>query len=346
MLRAETSATSLLCDGTAVIVVADVTQLFGIDGVARRAVLGGDSPVVLSAEDRTFRYVNRDGYLVARSLEDGAERWSCAAPIGGAASYGVHLSKGTATLIGGSRIDVDPEAEAYLPEFALEWMDPGADPEVLRGDILADAGRSPKLLATVDGELLGASDGTSVVITLDGYILHLKMDLSVERVRTARFTPRAISMGAQGRAYLVVDTPDGAALWMLNALGERVFTAPLPDATSVPPTITADHRIFVTTDAEILAFSPVGRLLWRVASPTKPPRASATADGWLLVSLGEELRAFDAEGRSAVLSYSVGRPFVTAPVITTHGEILVATTETLVCLSYEALTYAAGYQPA
>lgn len=337
-LRDGASATGVLCDGQAVLVVAPVLQLYGIDGALRRSVLGGESSVTLSPADATFRYVNKDGYLVARALADGSERWSCAAPVGGVASYGLHIQHGTATLLGGSRVDENPESEVFQPEFALVWIDPGERPEVLRGGILGEARRSRTLLGFVEGELLGASDGRGVVVTLEGRVLHLGMDLEVQRVRTGAFTPRAISLGASGRAYLVVETPDGPALWMLNALGERVFAAPLPASTTIPPIVAADHRVFVTTDAELLAFDPMGALLWRVASPQRPPRASVTGDGWLLASLGEELRVFDGAGRSAVLSYSPGAPFVTAPVLTLDGEILVATTNALVCLTYEQLT--------
>jgi outer membrane protein assembly factor BamB len=345
-LREGTEAQAVLYSGDAVLVLASIWQLFGVDGAARRSGLSGLSPVVISPTDDTFRWVSADGTLVARALQTGEERWSCGAPLGDGGAYPVHAVGGTASLLAGAERDTDPEAEDFVPAFAVQWIDPTERPVVSRGGLLKNAVRTAALTGPSMGDLVGATDGAHVFVAFEGLALRLDMALEVTKASSFAAKPRAVSMGDAGRVYLVVSTPGGAALWLINAQGERVFAAALPRDTRVPPIVTPDHRVFVTTDDEVLAFSPEGRPLWRVSSPLRPPRASVTADGWLLVSLGEELRAFDAEGRSAVLSYSVGRPFVTAPVITAHGEILVATTETLVCLSYEALTFAAGYRPA
>lgn len=337
-LREGSAPTGLLCDADTVLVLGPFLQLYGIDGTPRRVALGGQSAAVLSPIDGTYRYVNRDGFLVARALQDGSERWSCGAPVGGRALYGLHLVHGTASLLGGVHIDENPEHEVSVPHFALEWIDPGEEPEILRGGVLGNARRSHALQGEIDGELLGVTDGQTVVVALEGHLLHLGMDLAVQQVHTGDFTPRAISMGDRGRAYLVVTTADGPALWLINARGERVFSTALPASTTVPPVVAPDHRVFVCTDQEVLAFDPLGALLWRVSSPGGAPRLAVTADGWLLASMGEELRVFDAVGRNAALSVSVGDPFVTAPVLTLTGEILVATQRSLVCLSYEQLT--------
>jgi PQQ-like domain len=340
------AAHSVMWSGDRVLVQARLWQLFSLlDGRALRAGLGGPSPVAICSEEGTFRFVSSDGTLDAYRLSDGEGLWSCGAPAGDGGPHPVLANVGRATFLAGFERRVNPEAESFSPEFVAQWIDPTAAPDISPGGILRNARRSPALVGPAKGEFLGAADARGVTLTQDDLILSLSLDQQVTYARASRFSPRSVSRGGAGRSYLVVDTPDGAALWMINAQGERVFARPLPKSSRVPPIVAADHRVFVSTDDELLAFDPEGRPLWRVSSPLAP-RAVVTADGWLLVSLGEELRAFDAEGRSAVLSYSVGRPFVTAPVITAHGEILVATTETLVCLSYEELTFAAGYRPA
>ncbi|MDO9018257.1 MAG: PQQ-binding-like beta-propeller repeat protein [Deltaproteobacteria bacterium] len=336
-LRDGTTATGLLYVEDAVLVQAAIWQLFDLEGTPRRAGLGGPSAITLSPSDMTFRFVNSDGLLVAHSLSDGEPLWSCGAPIGTNGPYGVHALVGTATLLAGNERDVNPEALEFTPEFSAQWIDATSKPEVSRGGLLRNAKRSAALTGPARGDLFGATDGRQVVLAFEDHVLHLDMELAVRRLSTAPFAPRAISLGDAGRAYLVVTTPDGHALWMLNAEGERVFAAPLPAPTKVPPILAADHRVFVTTDAEILAFSPTGELRWRFASPDGAPRASVTADGWLLASTGEELRAFDAEGQSAILARSPGQRFVTAPLLTLSGEILVATTRTLFCLGYERI---------
>lgn len=334
------NAHSVMQHGDRVLVQARNWQLFDLQGARIRVGLGGPSPLALCAEDGTFRLVSGDGTLDAYSLSDGEARWSCGAPVGDGGPYPVLAVSGRSTLLAGGERRVNPEAENFSPEFAAQWIDPTDAPDVSAGGILRNARRSPALVGPARGELLGAVSGDRAALLMNDLLLLLDPALNVLLARSGAFVPRAVSFGGAGRLYVVVSAPAGPALWMINAQGERVSSTPLPSYTRVPPIITSDHRIFVTTDAEILAFSPVGELLWRVASPSKPPRASATADGWLLASVGEELRVFDAEGRSAVLSYSVGRPFVTAPILTTDGAILVATTASLVSLFYEQLTYA------
>jgi len=112
----------------------------------------------------------------------------------------------------------------------------------------------------------------------------------------------------------------------------------LPDDaadTRVPPIITADHRVFVVTDSRITAFSPMGDQLWEFAPPMGRPKASVTAEGWLLIAVDDIVGIMDAEGRSATLFQLPGEGFVTAPVLTTSGEIFVATETALVCIGPE-----------
>lgn len=339
-LREGAAAHSLMHHGDRVLVQARNWELFDHDGHRIRSALSGASPIGVCGEDGTFRFVSADGTLDAYQLSNGEGLWSCGAPVGDGGPYPVLAMRGRATLLAGSERTVNPEAEGFVPVFSAQWIDPTEEPKVSPGGILRNALRSPALQGDTRGELLGAVGDRGVTLVFDDLLLMLTPELDVTQALTGTFSPRAISAGGRGRIYLVVTTPDGPALWMINAQGERVFSTALSAITRVPPIITPDHRIFVTTDTEVLAFSPVGELLWRVESPKKPPRASVTADGWLLASMGDELRVFDAEGRSAVLSYSMDRPFVTAPIITADGEILVATTVSLVSLVYEELTYA------
>jgi hypothetical protein len=163
-------------------------------------------------------------------------------------------------------------------------------------------------------------------------------ELSVKDLIGGSFEPRAISLGEAGRAYLIVRTTEGPRLWMLNAQGEQVFSARLPDDaadTRVPPILTADHRVFVVTDSRITAFSPMGEQLWEFAPQRGRPRALVTAEGWLLVAVDDTLGVIDAEGLSATLFQLPGEVFTTAPVLTASGEIFVATETSLVCIGPE-----------
>ena len=167
------------------------------------------------------------------------------------------------------------------------------------------------------------------------HVLTVGLDLGARRLLSGSFVPRSISVGEAGRVYLVVRTSEGPRLWMLNAEGQQVFSARLPDDaadTLVPPVVAGDHRVFVVTDTRIVAFSPTGDLLWEFVAPQGRPRAMVTADGWLLVAAGETLGVFDAEGRSATLFHAPGEVFRTAPIVTPAGEIVVATERSLICI--------------
>ncbi len=335
-LRADTRAHSLLQFGTALIVQASVWQLFGLDGKARRAGRSGSSPLLISPGDRSFRWVNSDGYLVSAPLSTGEAFWSYGLQLGDGASYPFVAARENRMFVLGGELAGNPEAHPRpATHFALQAIDLVPPFEVSPAGNLRSAHTLGALTVEFSGDVVGALNHDGVVIAWRDHVLTVGLDLVPGRLLTDSFVPRALSVGEAGRVYLVVRTSEGPRLWMLNAEGQRVFSAPLPDDaadTRVPPVVARDHRVFVVTDTRIVAFSPTGDRLWEFEPPHGRPRAMVTADGWLLVAAGETLGVFDAEGRSATLFHAPGEVFRTAPIVTPAGEIMVATERSLICI--------------
>lgn len=348
---------SVMQAGDAVAVQARVLQVFGLDGTPRFIRSAGSSPAALGATDGTLRYVNGDGYLTAVRLADGRELWTRMSHFGDDAEYPFLTAEGARTILVGSERDMNPEADPMPFCLSFEVLEPGRPTsaalggDAVRVDADGDEGergdqeeeRAPPvaagaLVAERDGQVFAARSGDTVLIAWQDMLATVSLDLQVRRLLTAAFTPLALSADEAGRAYLIVRTEEGPALWLVNAVGERVFDEALPDDGGVvhtPPLVAPDHRVFVVTQKRVIAFSPAGEFLWEFVPPSGRPYASVTADGWLLVSVDRSVGLLDGYGRGKALYTSSGEAFCTAPVLTPNGEILVASEGSLLCLEFE-----------
>ncbi len=338
-LRPGTRAHSVLQSGDVVAVQAPVWQLFGADGSPRGVGRAGAGPIALSLADRTLRWVDGDGRLTAASLDTGEPIWTHGVFHGDGGTYPFLAVRGDVTVVIGEDRFVDPEAllrpEPTLSVEAITVTQPLA---IAEGGILESVTAPGALVAPRDGEVLCAVGDDTVVVVWRDRVLTLGLDLTVRRVLTGTFEPRSVSLGDAGRVYLVVRTPDGPRLWMLNADGEQVFSATLPDdaaETRTPPVVAPDHRVFVASASRIVAFSATGDRQWEFAPPQGRPYASVTADGWLLVAVDQTLGVLDGEGLGTSLFSAPGEVFQAAPVLTPEGEILLATERSLICLRYD-----------
>lgn len=338
-LRPDTDAHSVLQHRDAILVQAAVWQLFGLDGKARRAGRAGPSPVVIRPDDQSFAWVNADGLLVSAPLATGRTRWSYGLRLADNATYPFIGVRGRRVVVVGGEYDTNPEAKPkQSTRLGVEVIDLGDPVEASDEGILRSATSPGTLVTPFRGDVYGAMDAERIVVAWSDHVLVAGFDLAVKQLLGGTFEPRAVSLGDAGRAYLIVRTGDGPRLWMLNAEGEQVFDARLPDDASdtrVPPIVTPDHRVFVVTDTRIVAFDPTGDRLWEFVAPRGRPRALVTAEGWLLVACDDTIGVFDDEGRSASIFQLPGEVFSTAPVLTASGEIFVATERALVCIGPE-----------
>ncbi|MDB4930054.1 MAG: hypothetical protein JWM10_2538 [Myxococcaceae bacterium] len=336
-LRPDTHPHSVLQHGDAVLVQAPVWQLFGLDGRARRAGTTGSSPLVITADDGSFCWVNGDGCLVSAPLATGRTLWSYGLRLNDGATYPFVGVRGRKVVVVGGEFDSNPEENPkQATRLGLEVVDLGDPIEASDSGILRSATTPGTLTTEFSGDVVGAMDEGRVVVAWRNHVLVAGLDLAVKQYVRGAFEPRAVSLGEAGRTYLIVRTAEGPRLWMLNAEGDQVFAATLPDDaddTRVPPLVAPDHRVFVVTDSRIVAFGPTGEFAWEFVPPRGRPRAVVTAEGWLLVSVDDALGVLDAFGRAASFFRLPGEVFATAPVLTPGGEILAATEKLLVCIA-------------
>lgn len=340
-LRPDTRAHSVLAYGDAVVVQAAVWQLFGAaDGRLRGAGRTGTSPVAISPTDGTLRWVDLEGRLTAATLDRGEPIWTHGLFHGDGATYPFLAVRGDHAVVLGADRFVDPEAPFHPPPtLAVEALTITRPLSIAAGGILESV-TGPGALTTARGEsdIFGAADDDVVVVAWRDHVMTLDFDLTPHRVLTGTFEPRAVSVG-DGRVYLIVRTAAGPRLWMLNAQGEQVFSATLPDEateTLVPPIVAPDHRVFVVTSKRIVAFSPIGDRLWEFAPTQGRPYAAVSADGWLLVAVDQSVGVLDVDGHGHSLFAVPGEVLRTPPVLTPEGDILVASERSLLCYRYEA----------
>ncbi len=339
-LLPDTRAHSVFAHGDAIVVQAGVWQLFGTDGRLRGAGPAGTGPVAVSPTDRTLRWVDLHGRLTAATLDTGEPIWTHGLFHGDGATYPFLAVRGEHAVVIGADRFVNPEG-LFRPEptLAVEAITVNQPLSIAAGGILESVTSPGALTAPRDGgDVFGAAGDDNIVVAWRDHVMTLDFDLTPHSVRSGTFEPRAVSVGDAGRTYLIVRTADGPRLWMLNAEGEQVFSAVLPDEaneTLVPPIVSPDHRVFVVTSKRIVAFSPIGDRLWEFAPAQGRPYASVTADGWLLVVVDQVLGVLDAEGRGTSLFAAPGEVFRTAPVLTPEGEILLASERSLLCLRYD-----------
>jgi hypothetical protein len=91
--------------------------------------------------------------------------------------------------------------------------------------------------------------------------------------------------------------------------------------------------VYLIAGRQILSLGVDGKLNW--TRPTEGPVGGAVAlpDGRLLVSEGEWIAVWDAEGKRTNLYRAQGEMFRTAPVPAASGDILAATATHLYCLT-------------
>jgi outer membrane protein assembly factor BamB len=341
-LRPDARPHSVLQHGDAVLVQASVWQLFGVDGRARRAGKAGPSPLVVSPGEGSFGYVNTDGYLVAASLTTGRAEWSLGLHLSDGAAYPFLGRRGGRVVVVGGEYDSNPEAQPkQRPRLAVEVIEIDGPVDVSPGGLLRSAKNPVALATTLAGDVFAAMDDARVVLAWRDRVLTTGFDLAVRQLIGGAFEPRAVSLGDAGRVYLIVRTADGPQLWMLNAEGEQVFAAALPEeagAATVPPLVAPDQRVFVVTEKRVIGFAPDGEFLWEFVPPRGRPYAAVTRDGWLLVAVEQSIGVLDGYGRGVSIYAAPGdEAFCTAPVLTPGGDIFVATERTLVGLQFEEI---------
>jgi hypothetical protein len=136
--------------------------------------------------------------------------------------------------------------------------------------------------------------------------------------------------------YLVVSTSGGRALWVVAPDGRRTIAEPLEastEALSTPPIVGYDHTTYLQTPQTLSARDASGKLVWHKRMSARVAGAGVSTDDRLVAAVGSELLAFGPKGEPALLAKLGPSDLVTAPVMSAGGELFVASSDALYCLS-------------
>jgi hypothetical protein len=226
-----------------------------------------------------------------------------------------------------------PNSELVLIQTGLQIQDLGDEQKVDESGILqngvvqAEAPR-PTL------HLLSALHRDTLVLAYREQIEFLDLHLRHLGELKAGFAPVAMSLDETGQVYLLVQAEAGRSLWIVRPTGERTVSLSLAPSTSIrPPLVGLDHRIFLLESGRLMAIGADGRRLWERSLVGDLGGAVVTANDRVLVASGHEILSLDPEGKATVLYDFLGEGLLTPPVLTSRGDLLVASATKLYCLN-------------
>jgi hypothetical protein len=289
------------------------------------------------AHELFYRMIS-SGHMAAARTADGSMRFTQLPSQGDVFSRRLIVRRGDRILVAGNEralkpLDRGPKAEMRSTVDAVDVAEPIKTSSM--GTLRPTA--PEKMLYLPSEKIQFAATDQLVAAAAPGRIYIIDWNLQVPRTLEGSFEPLAMSLDETGRIYLVVKREGQAdALWLITPEGALVYSFEFPQGTpalDLPPIVAYDHRVYLIAGRQILSLGVDGKLNW--TRPTEGPVGGAVAlpDGRLLVSEGEWIAVWDAEGKRTNLYRAQGEMFRTAPVPAASGDILAATATHLYCLT-------------
>jgi len=324
----------VLADGGRILVQSDGWQVWDSAGAPLSKGQLGAGQVSLDSAKGLVYSIDLNGMLTASEIVGGKRRYMVLAKGGDAARFHLVLPDGDAFLLAGQQQprggfeQMDParrDAPAGTPLATLQRIVVGAEPRVgASGLVLSPA--STTLMFSVS-RLVAAHNASMIVFAVPGGLFFADQSLQITRAYTIAGTPAVISVDETGRAYLLLVSPGRRELVVITPDGECVLSqnqAEAGEGQARPPVIGFDHTIFLTVGPRILAIGQAGRELWHYDSASGSAGMLVTPAGLLLSAEGFELAQYDPTGKRSVLFETNGERLCAAPVITSAGNLLVA----------------------
>jgi hypothetical protein len=312
----------------------DLWQLFDREGGSVAVQRLAASDVVLDPGQGLLYHAALNGTLSAYQLRDGQPAFTLGLLFGSEFERVFFARRGHRMVVASVEQRVDPH-EPEAPEYALVEVQDLGDP-IQADDIKILT--SARLLTSLQRSatvLQAAMHQDTLVIATPGKVEMADLDLTILATYEGAFTPLAMSLDETGRIYLVVQIEEDEqarryALWVLSSAGQRLVEVDLPAQDRyTPPIVGYDHHIYLAHGDSLHALSPEGEHLWTKYGGGLIAGAVATADHRVLVAGGGWLSAFDAAGERTMVFMHDGASWVTPPVLTEHGDILIATEQHL-----------------
>jgi hypothetical protein len=314
----------------------DRWQLFADDGKSIATGRIGQSSVFIDSAHPLFYLSDENGYIAARRLSDGGEEFVFHAYFGNDFRRSLLERKERRMLIVSIERPTDPHGRLTPNLSVIEVQDLGAPLNINADHILVSAKRQTNLMRDTIN-LQAALRGETLVLATDQRVYFADLDLKIDSVLQGEFTPLAMSLDEASRVYLLAQTKTEIELWLVTNDGKRLMSYVLPQDMRInpaPPIVGYNHRIYILGADRVLAISRNGSLAWVKSLKITHSSAVVTADDQLLVSDGNELIAFDEAGKRRVLHTFTDDVLTTPPVLTSSGEILVASERRLYSLSH------------
>ena len=311
----------------------DAWQLFDSGGKSAGDGRLGPGMVSLDAPHGLFYIADTLGFIGARKLADGSEVFAASAWFGSDFQRTLIARRGRRLWVTSQERQVQSRGGRKPSLSVVELRDLG-DPLLVNQGMLESAKEVTNLMRR-DLLTLTALREDRLVAAIQGHIYFFDPDLRVRSILEGDFVPVALSLDEASRVYLVADTRQGRALWVLTPEGQRTsaFTAPAGfQIGSAPPLVGYNHRVYLIGDRRVIAVGPDGKLLWERTAEAPVAGAVTTADNQLLVAAGGAITAWNAAGEPRVLYRLDSDALQTAPVLTSRGELLAASRTKLYCL--------------
>lgn len=292
-----------------------------------------EGDVVLDPRGGRFFLTDQIEMVRAHSMADAGASFGMLT-FGGEGFRQILLAPRGQSILAASYEYLDEPHSDYPPDSsAIEVYDLGDPIEVDEFGVLVSSVRRAALARNAS-LLVAAAGDDEVVFAIEDHIYVADWDLRIKSILEGSFKPVLVSLDEAGRIYLIVEREGSLALWVVTTKGERLLDMPFrPEIRSFdsPPIVGYDHRVYLLNGAIIKAISLNKRLLWEHTAEGRIAGAVVLADDHLLISAGSELLSLDPEGEAKVHN-TFEETLSTAPVMSSDGRILVASSRNLFCL--------------
>lgn len=175
----------------------------------------------------------------------------------------------------------------------------------------------------------------SLWVTLPNRLYRLGLDLKPQAAWKCDFKPSGLSVDDAGRMYLFFVQHSQMTLEVLSPEGERIwqYTFPRLDSGFMTPPILGYHgMVYAVTRRKVFAFDRAGQVRWQKDLANDFAGAGVTPDNDLLIAAGSQVIAFKADGSEKIVHDFVSEKIMAAPVLTSGGQLLIATETALYSL--------------
>lgn len=334
-VRAEPGPVTVLQQGNRILVRAVDWQLLDPDGTMLAMGPAGGGPTVLDAAHDLFYRFLPTAYLAGARLSDGRQAFLHSPAFGDSFSRIFMARHGDRLLMASVELALDPHGGRQPSRSILEALDLHEPFDTTQLGLLKSA-TSPGELHIGSPDLIAAATANSIAAAVPDCIFLAGWDMTVRLALAGTFDPVLMSLDEAGRIYLVVRSGQRFALWLISPEGERLYAADLPESVpqpSGPPIVAWDHTAYLLAGSQVIAVAPDGKLNWLKAASGHLAGGILTADGQLLLVEGDSITAWDHLGQRRVVHAFPGEKLASPPVLASNGDLLVASQNSLFCLS-------------